>query len=1026
MSRILSAITVICLALTCVAQAEVSPDEAFFFVVEDGEATVVGVDADLVGPEIAVPTVLLGFPVTAIGGGAFEGEIKSIQLPASIERIGEAAFPAGAGLVVHAGSPAAEYAEANGFPFTYAEQSPDTPGSAEEIQAELSTCVAEADAIRMEIVGAQEDIWEVESSGDSTSIAALNEQLAALEDELAAVEERREQLEAELLALSASTGPAASVEPTAAPSESSELDIGEATVDDAPGIFESGLAPAVEILDGAQHRFDGVVQVSGSDASQSSSCAVSIDQAGLDEEGGLQILGGCNILREDGTYQEEEILVQINESGILASTPWLEYAQSAAPEGLEGAAAAVLATFREDGEAWSTLWGSLWEEMNAREGWLEEMDTVYSVDMAAFQCAFADVLSDMATDIPFLRILEGMRLMDAMSIPESQRRVAAMMLLKTLSSYVSEMEIPEDTTLSYRQEANGLSFSVAVGAAAPILTVECADDRLTVEIVPTGGWNVHFSRERGVDGWTDAFSARDAAGETEIIVEGNCIPGDEGSIYAYEAIACLNGMRYDVRTSWTATTIEAAPAERAKRSLVPAQAPETAQETDAATGATPTETAPEADAATGATTTDAPKTDAVTGATPSDVPNTDAVTGATPTVTPTPSSTVVMQKLVTPTLQPAPTPERAPTPEPTPKPTPRALRSATIRSLGEITVMPNLLQSAYTDTSYDFDPMFEYIEDVVGNADFTVGDVEGPMDNRPESPFSGSDPMNTPPKVMLSMRKAGVDMLTLANDHALDMLFDGLMRTIENCKNADSEGGMKYVGAAASQAEKDSPNIVEINGINVAFLNYTSTLNGKEKSASSDALKYGVNLVTKSSNVKSDVQKAREAGADVVIAYASWGDMMSAKPADDQELMAKAMVAAGVDVIIGFNPHTVQPAYWLTDEVTKHKTLCLFATGNFLSDVRNKGFDSGVIFEFTIQETEAGKFQIANPVYIPTWVWRYAKEGGTGYDYRVLAVGEWLDQRPDGMNDTDYARLKAVWTEVRDTMSMGNADARMS
>ncbi|NLF26780.1 MAG: CapA family protein [Clostridiales bacterium] len=378
-------------------------------------------------------------------------------------------------------------------------------------------------------------------------------------------------------------------------------------------------------------------------------------------------------------------------------------------------------------------------------------------------------------------------------------------------------------------------------------------------------------------------------------------------------------------------------------------------------------------------------------------------------------------------VTPAPTRAVTPTPAPTPIPTP-ALRQATIRSLGEIAVMSNLLQSAYTetDTTYDFEPMFEYIRDVVGNADFTVGNVEGPMDNRKESPFSGKDPMNTPPKMMLSMRKAGVDMLTLANDHALDMLFDGLLRTIENCKNADGEGGMKYVGAAASQAERDQPNIVEINGISVAFLNYTSTLNGREKAASSDAMKFGVNLVSKT-NVKSDVKKAREAGADVVVAYASWGDMRSRKLAEDQEAMSKAMVAAGVDVIIGFNPHTVQPAYWLTgkrDDGTAQRTLCLFATGNFLSDIREQYFDSGVIFEFTIQETDGGKFEITSPAYIPTWVWRYKRESGSGYDYRVLAVGEWLDERPEGMSDADYTRLKAVWTEVQGTMSKGNADAK--
>ena len=131
---------------------------------------------------------------------------------------------------------------------------------------------------------------------------------------------------------------------------------------------------------------------------------------------------------------------------------------------------------------------------------------------------------------------------------------------------------------------------------------------------------------------------------------------------------------------------------------------------------------------------------------------------------------------LTPTAEPEETPAASatPTPSPSPSPTP-ALRSATIRSLGEIVVQQNVLNAARTETSYDFSPMFEYIGDVVGNADWTVGDVEGPMDNRPDSAYSGSDPFNTPPQIMLAMKAAGVDMLTLANGQTLDMLFEGCL-----------------------------------------------------------------------------------------------------------------------------------------------------------------------------------------------------------------------------------------------------------
>ncbi|HIQ83170.1 MAG TPA: CapA family protein [Candidatus Pullichristensenella stercorigallinarum] len=381
------------------------------------------------------------------------------------------------------------------------------------------------------------------------------------------------------------------------------------------------------------------------------------------------------------------------------------------------------------------------------------------------------------------------------------------------------------------------------------------------------------------------------------------------------------------------------------------------------------------------------------------------------TLTPTPTATVA----ATPTV----TVEPSPTPSPTP-----SLRSATIRSLGEIVVEQNVLSSARTETSYDFTPMFEMISDVVGNADYTVGDVEGPMDNRADSAYSGSNPFNTPPQIMLAMKAAGVDMLTLANGQSLDMLFDGLQQTISNCKTAE----MEYIGAFASQEEFDTPKIIEINGINVGFLNYTTDLGGMEEQASTNALTYGVATNT-NTNPAEDVQAAREAGADVVIAYISWGDVGVRSLGDDDYNTAMALTRAGVDVIVGYHPHTVIAPRWLeaqTEDGSTQRTLCLCATGNFLSDQRDRYTSNGIIFEFTIQETSAGEFEITNPVYIPTYVWRYDAEDGDGYEYRVLAVGEWLENRPEGMSDDEFNHLQMVWNDIQETMSQGNVNATVS
>ena len=365
----------------------------------------------------------------------------------------------------------------------------------------------------------------------------------------------------------------------------------------------------------------------------------------------------------------------------------------------------------------------------------------------------------------------------------------------------------------------------------------------------------------------------------------------------------------------------------------------------------------------------------------------------------------------TPEPTPVPTPTPSPTPTPTPAPTPRA---ATIRSLGEIAVQTNVLNAAKGDDgSYDFSEMFTYINDIVGDADFTVADVEGSMGDTLAA--KGDAQMLTPSSMITALKAAGVDMLNLANDHSLDGNLSDLLSAIENMNSE----GMLYVGGAASQAERDTAKIVTINGINVGFVAYTDSLNGLETKVDTDALKYGINFVS-TSNAKKDIQAVKDAGADVIVAYMSWGEMMNRQTTAMQQELAKQLVMCGVDVIIGYNPHVIQPANWIEMKDSAgnvaQRTLCLGATGNFLSDAREQYSDSGIIFEFTIQEKDDfSGFEIVNPVYIPTYVWRIENEDGS-YDYRTIAAGQWLESAPEGMNYSQFSRVKAVWAEAQSIM----------
>lgn len=344
-------------------------------------------------------------------------------------------------------------------------------------------------------------------------------------------------------------------------------------------------------------------------------------------------------------------------------------------------------------------------------------------------------------------------------------------------------------------------------------------------------------------------------------------------------------------------------------------------------------------------------------------------------------------------------------------------RRATIRFAGDIVADTEILNTAYVEETgkHDFSRYFSMISDQLSNADFTVLNVDGSMGGKKfyKYGYSGYPQFNTPPQMLYALIDSGVDCLSLANNHCLDGWYDGLKQTILNCEKVN----MKHFGAYASQEAYDTPEIFEVNGIKIGMLDYTQSLNSMDTAGvDKNALIYGVRR-TKGADYAGDISKLRKAGAEVVIVYIHWGTEYLLSPDDNQVAMAKQIVAAGADVIIGGHPHTPQKAGWTKATMESGETnrcLLVYSLGNFLSEHRNENMpktDSGYIFEFTLQEDPAtGRIDVVEPKYIPIAVWRVGSKGS--YDYRVVSVDAVLADRPSGMNDETFARMREISAEM--------------
>lgn len=363
----------------------------------------------------------------------------------------------------------------------------------------------------------------------------------------------------------------------------------------------------------------------------------------------------------------------------------------------------------------------------------------------------------------------------------------------------------------------------------------------------------------------------------------------------------------------------------------------------------------------------------------------------------------------------APTQEPTQVPTPSPSPTPQLYNEVRIRAAGDIMVHDDELLSALNDDgTYDFTSFFVEVADSLGDADYTMANLETTVGEAGSKGFTGYPNFHTPTSLLTALKGTGIDMLTTSNNHCLDRYFDGLVETLD----ALDEAGFDHTGTFRNKQEYQTAYVKEVNGIKIGVVAYTYGTNGMEDESDEEGVKWGI-MYLSNANFERSAQRLREAGAQVLIAVPHWGTEYKREPDDSTVDYAQQMADAGFDVIIGSHPHMVQPIEWLesTDEDGNvHRALVAYSLGNFISAQRDQYKDTGIILDFTIrQEIATGDISIEDVGYVPVWVWRY--EDGGKNAYRVLPCGDALDDVPDGMSETDRARLSDAWSETVELMT---------
>jgi poly-gamma-glutamate capsule biosynthesis protein CapA/YwtB (metallophosphatase superfamily) len=239
----------------------------------------------------------------------------------------------------------------------------------------------------------------------------------------------------------------------------------------------------------------------------------------------------------------------------------------------------------------------------------------------------------------------------------------------------------------------------------------------------------------------------------------------------------------------------------------------------------------------------------------------------------------------------------------------------------------------------------------LASADLTVGNLESTL-SKAGAPRQGGDSFGSAPSVRQGLRLAGYDVLSLANNHTGDYGRRALLDTVERVR----AGGFAAVGAGPDLASAMEPVVVERNGVRFGIVAFDAI--GETPAAGPSrpgALRLrmqprtGTLVPADLDRVTGIVRGLRTMAdpVDVVLVLPHWGTQYSHRTVRDQRVVARALVDAGADLVVGGHPH------WVQGMEAVGSGLIAYSLGNFVFDMDfSRKTQEGTVLELTFWGTE--------------------------------------------------------------------------
>lgn len=242
------------------------------------------------------------------------------------------------------------------------------------------------------------------------------------------------------------------------------------------------------------------------------------------------------------------------------------------------------------------------------------------------------------------------------------------------------------------------------------------------------------------------------------------------------------------------------------------------------------------------------------------------------------------------------------------------------------------------------------LRELISGADLAVVNHEGPAPNDARHHPHGLV-FHFDASLHEGLANAGIDLVSLANNHIRNAGSSGVVQTMRNLRRA----GIRSVGAGADAARARRPACMDVGSVRVCFLAY-------------DAINTAVHAATSTrpgaarldiKAVRGDIRRARADGADVVIVMPHWGPEYVTSVTTQQRRWARAIVRAGADAVLGAHSHVAGPLERIDGAPV------LYSLGNLLFDLpRFEETEEGVLAELTFQGARLAQLDLHPTVIV--------------------------------------------------------------